>query len=1197
MRNKNIMIILIFFLLIFVHHQEDVFSQTVTLTLEINEPLTDGKTIGIRNGGVFTSQGWKTRELTDFIQYNIVTCPAGQIEFDFQGIGASNDVFPLYIKDANGNTIENSVHYSIFNMWDRDEQELWWGKSPKGIRQWHNPWKCVIHLYGYTPGDRWKWRHGKLRLNVCAFEGGYDDDPHAFEDPAWGPIDWAIDHVYHFKLVWGEGRMQLFIDNVLQREWDYSSFGCEYAPPQHSIRIGSGIDVNNRTGAYQVPLNVTYSNFKFYRFTDVTPPRVVDFDPKDDGQGVSVDSDIIVFFSEPMDTVATKSAFSITPPVAGQIKWVGNSLYLKRAGLLQPSTTYTVRVSTAAIDRAGLPLEEAFVRQFRTISNVPAVVKKYDIFEVPLVATGLGNRNKYTQVSLKGTFQGPTATITIDGFWDGDDVWKVRMTPTEVGRWSYQITSSEPTLNASGSFECIDSDAKGFIRVNPTRPHTFMYEDGTPWPWIGDTAWRGYISVISYDGRWKQLVDLRAQQGFTAIQSIVVSYIRGAAFWSNEGGPCFAFSGDIKDYDQLNPFYFRWIDKRIEYALSKGIVPVMFFTWAQEYVKFSDRQFERFLRYLVSRYAAYNVVWIICGEYTEVPVDFPGRSTSEFDYWGRLIKQIDPYNHLVSLHPSGRKSSREFGDRPWMDFISHQHYLASEITADRIYNKPVVNLEPPYFYPPEEGGPSEDHRKILWEIITAGGFYTSGFYTTYAPDKGGWDLDALAEEQQWVSFLNKFIDRIPLSEMEPHHEWTLTGQLIAKPGEEYLAYHRNGGEVTIDLTHLTKALPVEWINPRACTIQPTGMVSGGAKRTFTPPFAGDWALHIGSGVKLDSIPPNAPISIVSPNQTMNSITLSWQSPPAAEDGDIAKYYLIIRQGTPLGTVTTTSYIDNGLEEATTYSYEVYAIDDAGLKSLQPAKITVTTKGDDQPPSVTSVQVVSASEIRVNFSEKVEPTSAQNTANYQITPTVQIVAATLAEDGTAVTLKTAAHTPGQSYSLQIANIKDRAKKSNIMPTPQTITYIVEDKLQISELNPASYRVADLTVNNKYYLDRDYVLRQIPEICQGYTWIMTQNDDKTRTDAHWLSFKVNLPAVVMVGYDSSTPLPGWLQSWKNTQQKIVTTDDAPLQLYQKEFPAGKVILGANEGNNKSSMYVVLVKKAQDSVVDTTPPQVPQGFRFGD
>ncbi len=1164
-------------------------AQESNRVLEISDPLTNGQTLGKQIGGIFVPGGWKTQTAFDYIQYDIPTCAAGEIEFDVQGIYASNEVFPNVSYDKEGNVIpgEENVHYSFFNMYDRDDSNLWYG-----VRQWHNPYKCIMHIYGYVPGDIWKWRYMKLRLNVSAYTSGYDDDPHAFEDPIIGPFDWQREQVYHHRLVWGNGHMRWYMDEQLIKDWDYSSFGVEYAPPDHSIRIGSGFTAKGGAG-FKAPLLITFSNFKFYRHQDLTPPAVLSVEPSSASGGVSVDSDILVHFSEPMEQAATVSAFSIEPAVAGELRWVENALYFEKTELLQPSTTYTIRISTAASDKAGHTLPQAYEHRFTTAGVTAATVGRYEEFEIPLIATSLGNRNRYKEVWLKGEFRGPSRIVEIEGFWDGGDVWKVRMAPTELGTWNYTITGSEPTFSASGSFECVESNSKGFIRSNPARPYTFMYDDGTPFLWRGDTSWRGYTSLLSYEGRWQPYIDLRASQGYTVVQSIVVSYIGGMNFWKNEGGLCFVENADSKDYDQLNPDYFHWIDKRIDYALSKGIVPVMLFTWAQEYANFTREQFERFERYLIARFAAKNVIWCISGEYDEVPTDF-GIPTSEFAEHGRIIQQYDPYDHLITLHPTGRSTSAEFANEPWFGFIMQQTpYYVRDIQRDRQYNKPVVNGEPRYMYVGED---NTESRQALWEIVTSGGFYTTGFIPTYAPDKGGWDPAALPDEQRWVEVLNKYLERTHWWEMDPHPEWMSAGQLLAKPGAEYLAYNRSGGPVSIDLSHFAGPLSGEWINPMTGSKESLGSVQGGGLVNLTPPFAGDWALHLGEGVKQDSIPPNPPLAASSPSQTMNTIALTWQPPSPAEDGDRAQSYLIYRNGVQIATTTSTNYTDQGLAEDTAYQYSIFALDSEGNKSTAAAELTVSTSRDAVPPEPVEVKLISENQLAVIFNEKVEKNSAEEIGNYSITPAIQITSAVLSPNSTTATLTTGTHSTNQVYSLTIDRIADLAKTPNLMSGPKTLTYKLDAGLRISDINPSSYRLDTLQVNDPYYTDRDFKLVQIPAICSGYAWIMTENDDKNQSDAHWLSFRVNVSVSVLIGFDKSiTPLPQWLSDWENTGEQIVTTDDSPLLIYRKDFPAGDVVLGANEGGDKGSMYIVLVGQGTGNIKDTRAPAIPNGFKF--
>lgn len=496
-------------------------------------------------------------------------------------------------------------------------------------------------------------------------------------------------------------------------------------------------------------------------------------------------------------------------------------------------------------------------------------VGKYEVFDLPIEAPTLNPVNKYTDVTLSGTFHGPTETIEIDGFWDGGNVWRVRMTPKEIGHWTFTTSSSHPELVTSGSFECIQSVNKGFIKKNPDYPYTFMYEDGTPWLWKGDTSWRGMTHLVPFEDRWKPYIDLRATQGYNAVQTIFVSYINGDDFWRNEGGHVFELTENGKNYDKLNPGYFQWVDKRITYSLSKGITPVIFFTWAQEYIKFSQTQFDRYINYIVARYAAQNVIWSISGEYNEV-YPYSGYDANTWISLGTSLREKDPYDHLITLHPSGNSSCEEFGNYDWLDIIMQQTFQTTDvshrkfninwhddITTDRHFSKPVVNGE--YGY----AGKIEDNyiRIGAWEIISAGGFFTAGFMTTYAPDKGGWDLDAHQQLQNELLWLFEFMNQTIWWEMSPDDDLTSNGHCLANPGKEYVAYSKNGGPVSIDLAVVSNEIQIEWFNPREGNYYPKESIPGGTTQTLTPPFSGDWVLHIGRGWNKDMVPPAAPTSL------------------------------------------------------------------------------------------------------------------------------------------------------------------------------------------------------------------------------------------------------------------------------------------------------------------------------------------------
>src|SRR5262249_48623410 len=75
----------------------------------------------------------------------------------------------------------------------------------------------------------------------------------------------------------------------------------------------------------------------------------------------------------------------------------------------------------------------------------------------------------------------------------------------------------------------------------------------------------------------------------------------------------------------------------------------------------------------------------------------------------------------------------------------------------------------------------------------------------------------------------------------------------------------------------------------------------------------------------DTTAPSAPSGLKSTATTSTSITLSWT---ASTDNVGVTGYLIFRNGTQVGTSTTTTYTDTSLTAGTQYSYTVKARDAA-----------------------------------------------------------------------------------------------------------------------------------------------------------------------------------------------------------------------------------------------------------------------------
>ncbi|MEU9137431.1 glycoside hydrolase family 6 protein [Streptomyces sp. NPDC048404] len=101
-----------------------------------------------------------------------------------------------------------------------------------------------------------------------------------------------------------------------------------------------------------------------------------------------------------------------------------------------------------------------------------------------------------------------------------------------------------------------------------------------------------------------------------------------------------------------------------------------------------------------------------------------------------------------------------------------------------------------------------------------------------------------------------------------------------------------------------------------------------------PPLSGSGG---GGG---DTQAPTVPGGLAVSSTTSNSAALSWS---ASTDNTAVTGYDVYRDGTKVGSATTTSYTDSGLAASTTYTYTVKAKDAAGNVSASSTAVSATTK--------------------------------------------------------------------------------------------------------------------------------------------------------------------------------------------------------------------------------------------------------------
>jgi hypothetical protein len=400
-----------------------------------------------------------------------------------------------------------------------------------------------------------------------------------------------------------------------------------------------------------------------------------------------------------------------------------------------------------------------------------------------------------TQVHLSATFQGPDSeTIQVRGFWDGGDTWRLRFAPTHQGRWTWATICSEtddPGLHGvTGQLRVGPPQGDnplyqhgGFLRVSQNRRH-LTYTDGTPFFWLGDTWWFCPSALVpiqgsshpGYDSMFRTLVGKRSAQGYTVAQ------------WAFQGEPVLhnALMLPLAAQGRINPAYWQQVDAYVTYATEAGLLPAIALAFHSSGDQLNLEQWEFLWQYVIARYGAYPVTWIISGEYNADIGDAANRVPKMLAL-GAYIKANDPYRRAMSIHPwwyQGDK--RQAWDEPWYDFImfqgAHQAFpdIDLYLKAYELPN-PKPFLEAECNYEGIHGMTDDDVRWAAYRAIQAGSLgYSYGAHGLWYPTQGFDDntFDNWGKPIPWwealelpggaqMTHLRALYESVPWWELEP----------------------------------------------------------------------------------------------------------------------------------------------------------------------------------------------------------------------------------------------------------------------------------------------------------------------------------------------------------------------------------------------------------------------------------------------
>lgn len=388
-----------------------------------------------------------------------------------------------------------------------------------------------------------------------------------------------------------------------------------------------------------------------------------------------------------------------------------------------------IKLGTGAL-AAGVSLNVGAAAQENTGGEAAGqkAVEQWGLFEAAL--PGPSSANPFTDVQFGARFTLEHRTVEVNGFYDGDGIFRVRFSPDTAGRWSYVTTSNVAALaGRTGAFECTAAQVGNRGPVGTAHQFHFQYADGTPYFPFGTTCYSyGFVPAP-----WDELTlkNLKSA-GFNKVRMCLLPKPLGklqpvAMPFDCKDGADGIVTVNQFDLERLNPAYFSHVEQKIEDLLAADIqADVILFHPYDEwgFKSMGQEADDRYLRYAVARLSAYrNVWWSIANEYDLVK----SKSMKDWDRFFRITQESDPYSRLRSIHHSRVVYDHS---KPWCTHASLQEY-DFEKSAERraAWNKPIIYDEIQY-----EGNiarrwgnlSAEEMTHRFWRAIVNGVYATHG---------------------------------------------------------------------------------------------------------------------------------------------------------------------------------------------------------------------------------------------------------------------------------------------------------------------------------------------------------------------------------------------------------------------------------------------------------------------------------------
>lgn len=433
----------------------------------------------------------------------------------------------------------------------------------------------------------------------------------------------------------------------------------------------------------------------------------------------------------------------------------------------------------------------------------------------------------------------------------------------------------------------------GQLSVSKNNPHYIAHADGTPFIWIGDTAWE-LIHRLSREEVLQYFQDRRTK-GFNVIQVVAISefhdqvpvnYYGDSLFQNNDPLQPVITEGnhhlDATAYD-----YWDHLEYIVSTAAEFGYYIALLPTWGEWVIPRgktplfnSANDAYRYGRFLSNRLKKYpNIIWILGGDrhpterkngvyiWRGMAEGLADGTNSENGFDGKA-----DYSTTLMTHHSYQSSSEWFHADPWIDFHmwgsyhSDYYHPRSYVQAAKDWAlqnpKPTVNGEPSYedhpvnYALPGNGafGDIDVRNAAYWTFFSGGAGYTYGAHPiwqfsdslrppysdlTFRPWQEALELPGASD----IIHLKNLIESRPLKSLVPDQSIILSGQgtganyvsAIRGPHHVWI-YIPTGNDVEVKAGVISgKSIRAFWYDPRTGVSTSIGTYQNKDSLTFEVP--------------------------------------------------------------------------------------------------------------------------------------------------------------------------------------------------------------------------------------------------------------------------------------------------------------------------------------------------------------------------